>query len=254
MGPPRTGRQLRVVSYNVHGLRDDRAALVQLLRELAPDVLVLQEAPRRLRWRQRCAALAHSLDLVVAVGGMPALGNLILTDLRVTVKQTWSVRFPLTPGRHLRGAAIARCLIAGAPLLVAGSHLSIDPVERPAQARRLAATIAGLAEPAEPVVLGADVNDQPGSRTWAALTGGALTGGALTEPSTGAPVAAPVGALDDTAGAAGGAPTFGGPTARRCIDAVFADPRLRVHAHRVVDTPLARRASDHLPVVADLEL
>jgi endonuclease/exonuclease/phosphatase family metal-dependent hydrolase len=250
MGPLRTGRQLRVVSYNVHGLRDDRAALVRLLRELAPDVLVLQEAPRRLRWRQRCAALAHSLDLVVAVGGMPALGNLILTDLRVTVKQTWSVRFPLTPGRHLRGAAIARCLIAGAPLLVAGSHLSIDPVERPAQARRLAATLAELAEPAEPVVLGADVNDQPGSPTWAALTGAAQA-----EPATGDPTApAGVGALVDTAGAAAGVPTFGGPTARRCIDAVFADPRLRVHAHRVVDTPLARRASDHLPVVADLEL
>lgn len=73
---------VRVVSYNIHGQRDDPAALVEVVRELEPDVLVLQEAPRRFRWRQRCAELARRFRLVYAVGGLPALGNLILVDVR----------------------------------------------------------------------------------------------------------------------------------------------------------------------------
>src|SRR5439155_27089952 len=66
--------RLRVLSYNVHGQRDDRAALAAVVRGLAPDVAVIQEAPRRLRWRTRCADLARRLDLVHAGGGAPAVG------------------------------------------------------------------------------------------------------------------------------------------------------------------------------------
>jgi endonuclease/exonuclease/phosphatase family metal-dependent hydrolase len=188
-------------------------------------VLLLQEAPRRFRWRPRCAALARRFGLVVAVGGMPALGNLILTDLRVQVRQTWCVRFPLTPGRHLRGAAFALCTVGGVEFVVAGSHLATFAPEWPNQARLLAD---GLADP---VVLGADVNDQPGSPTWQALAGGRL--------DPGAPAAVP---------------TYSCTDPRRRIDAIFVDRRIEVLGYQVVDTPAARRASDHLPVVADLRL
>jgi endonuclease/exonuclease/phosphatase family metal-dependent hydrolase len=225
MAGPHSGASLRVVSYNVHTLRDDRRALTAVVRELAPDVLLLQEAPRRFRWRPRCAALARRFGLVVAVGGMPALGNLILTDLRVQVRQTWCVRFPLTPGRHLRGAAFALCTVGGVEFVVAGSHLATFAPEWPNQARLLAD---GLADP---VVLGADVNDQPGSPTWQALAGGRL--------DPGAPAAVP---------------TYSCTDPRRRIDAIFVDRRIEVLGYQVVDTPAARRASDHLPVVADLRL
>ena len=39
-----TGVPLRVLSYNVHGLRDDRAALARLVRDLAPDVVIVVRA------------------------------------------------------------------------------------------------------------------------------------------------------------------------------------------------------------------
>jgi endonuclease/exonuclease/phosphatase family metal-dependent hydrolase len=228
MTGPRPGTSLRVVSYNVHKLRDDRRALVSVVRELAPDVLLLQEAPRRFRWRQHCAALARDFGLVVAVGGLPGLGNLILTDLRVAVRRTWCIRFPLTPGRHLRGAAIAACAVAGVEFAVAGAHLATYPPERPGQARLLREALAGVAEP---VVVGADLNDQPGSPTWQAVAGG------LVDP-----------------GAAGAVPTFSAADPRRRIDAIFVDRRIEVVGYQVLDTPAARRASDHLPVVADLRL
>ena len=53
------GQRLRVLSYNVHGQRDDVAALGRLVRDLAPDIAIIQEAPRRFRWRQKCAQLAR---------------------------------------------------------------------------------------------------------------------------------------------------------------------------------------------------
>lgn len=221
-------RQLRVVSYNIHTLRDDRAALVAVVRELAPDVLLLQEAPQRFGWRWRCAWLANAVGMVVGAGGQPGRGNLILTNLRVRVSDTWCRWYPLTPGRHLRGAAFARCTVAGTSFVVAGSHLATDPVERPGQAKLLKEA---LAEVDEPVVVGADLNDEPGGAAWQTLADG------LVDAS----------GADDTV-------TFSCTDPRRRIDAIFVDSRIQVLSYQVVDTPLARRASDHFPVVVDLRL
>jgi endonuclease/exonuclease/phosphatase family metal-dependent hydrolase len=220
--------ELRVVSYNVHGLRDDRAALVAVVRGLAPDVVIVQEAPRRLRWRTRCAELAHDLGLVVAAGGLPALGNLLLTSLRVRVHDTWCLRYPLTPGRHLRGAAFAHCSVAGTRFVLAGSHLSTDPGERPGQAALLKKE---LSEVDAPVVLGADLNDAPSGVAWRTVAEG------LTDAGTGVDM-----------------PTFSCANPRDRIDALFVDPRIEVLRYEVIDTPEVRRASDHFPVVADLRL
>lgn len=221
---------LRVVSYNVHGQRDDTAALAAVVRAAAPDVVVVQEGPRRLRWREKTAALAASFGLVVAAGGLPSLGNLLLTSLRVRVTGTRCRRFPLTPGRHLRGAAYADCLVGrSARFTVAGSHLSTDPAERPGQAelfkRDLAATT-------HPVIAAADLNEEPGGPAWTTVARG----------------------LTDAAVAAdrGGSFTFSCANPRRRIDALFVDARITVVDYDVVDTPLTRRASDHFPVLVDL--
>ncbi|MFU8849934.1 endonuclease/exonuclease/phosphatase family protein [Micromonospora sp. SL1-18] len=227
----RPGVPLRVVSYNIHGQRDDTAALAEVVREITPDVMIVQEGPRRFRWRQKCASLADSFGLVVAAGGLPALGNLLLTSLRVRVLATRCRRFPLTPGRHLRGAAYAECLVGGVRFLLAGSHLSTDPAERPAQAALFKRELAAATLP---VVAGADLNEGSDGPAWRAVAEG----------------------LTDTAVAAGRADrhTFPGADPHRRIDVLFVDPRIGVVDHDVVDTPRARRASDHLPILADLLL
>jgi endonuclease/exonuclease/phosphatase family metal-dependent hydrolase len=227
---------LRVVSYNVHGLRDDRAALVEVVRDLAPDVLILQEAPRRLRWRTRAAHLAHDFGLVYAAGGEPAVGNMIMTALRVRVLDAWALRYPLVPGHHLRGAAFARCVVEGAPFVVAGTHLSTHEELRPGQGGHLAKALADLgpgeAGTAEtvPVILGGDLNEPPGGPAWQAF----LDGAGLVDAGT----------TED--------PTFPAAGPRHRIDAVFVDPRIAVTGYRVVSSAAAARASDHLPVVAEL--
>jgi endonuclease/exonuclease/phosphatase family metal-dependent hydrolase len=217
--------ELRVLTYNVHGVKDDRAALTGLIRELAPDVVLVQEAPRRFRWRQRCAALADDCRLVVGAGGLPALGNLIMVNLRVRVHDTWCLRYPLTPGRHLRGAAFAACEVRGARFTVSGSHLATDPVERPSQAARWKAELARVRGP---LIAGGDLNEGPGGDAWRTVADGFVT--------------------------TGSAFTFPAASARRLLDAVFVTPDITVDRYEVVDTDAARRASDHLPVVADLTL
>lgn len=221
--------RLRLLTYNVHGLRDDADALVRVIRAAAPDVVCVQEAPRRFRWRHKCAELARRCGLLVGSGGGTALGNLIMVNLRVRVHEAWSLRFPLTPGRHLRGAAFARCSVAGGRFLLAGSHLSTDPAERPTQAALLRAALSGATDP---VLLAADLNDTAGSLAWRTLADG----------------------RHDAAEQAGAAkqPTFSVSSPRRRIDAVFADERCPVTRYEVLDTPDVRRASDHFPVLVEV--
>jgi endonuclease/exonuclease/phosphatase family metal-dependent hydrolase len=226
-----TGVPLRVLSYNVHGMRDDRAALTGLVRDLAPDVVIVQEAPRRFRWRQKCATLAADFNLVVAEGGLPSLGNLLLTNLRVRVHATSCLRYPLTPGRHLRGAAFATCSVRGARFVVSGSHLATDPTERPEQAARWKAELARFDGP---LIAGGDLNEGPGGGAWRTVADG------LTDAAT-------VGGQSERA-------TFPATLPRTRIDGLFVSPGIEVSRYEVIETDQARRASDHLPVLADLLL
>jgi endonuclease/exonuclease/phosphatase family metal-dependent hydrolase len=222
------GVPLRVVSYNVHSLRDDRGALAAVARSLEPDVMIVQEAPRRFRWRTKCAQLAHSFGLFYAAGGLPSLGNLILTNLRVRVLETWELRYPLIAGRHMRGAVFARCAVPGAdPFVIAGSHLSTYDGERPVQAGLL---MPALGAAADPVILGIDLNETDDGDSWRLLAGGLVDSGR------------------------DGGDTFPAGAPDRRIDAILADPRIGITRFEVVRSPEALRASDHLPLVADLTL
>ncbi|WP_407952062.1 endonuclease/exonuclease/phosphatase family protein [Plantactinospora sonchi] len=222
---------MRVLSYNVHGQRDDLDALAAAVRGAAPDVVIVQEGPRRFRWRHKCAALADRFGLVVAAGGLPALGNLLLTSLRIRVHHTWYRQYPLTPGRHLRGAVFADCAIGATRFTVAGSHFSTDPTERPGQAMLFKEELVAARHP---VVVGADLNENSGGAAWRTVADG----------------------LTDAGLAAGGADrfTFSCAQPRDRIDGLFVDPRIELLGYDVLDTVQTRRASDHFPILADLLL
>jgi endonuclease/exonuclease/phosphatase family metal-dependent hydrolase len=223
---------LRLLSYTGHGLRDDVAALAAVVRAAEPDVVVVQEAPRRFGWRTKSAALADRLGLVVAGGGLPALGNLVLTDLRVRVHGQRCVRFPLTPGRHLRGAVVVHCSVGGTRFAVAGSHLATDDRERPAQAGILRKV---LADVDEPLLVGLDVNETPDGAAWRTLTDARLVDAAVVARRA-------------------DIPTFPVAAPTRRIDAILVDPRCEIVDYRVFDPPPAHLASDHFPLLVDVVL
>jgi endonuclease/exonuclease/phosphatase family metal-dependent hydrolase len=223
------GVDLRIVSYNIRALRDDRGAVVRVLRALDADVVCIQEAPRYFRWRSRCAALARESGLLYVGGGRKTGGTMMLASLRVDVRSTIEYPFSRTPALHRRGAVAARVHRGGASLVVASIHLGLDADERLRHRRELV----GLVDRFESdvTVLAGDINERPEQPTWQALAAEFVD----------------IGAGDAT-------PTFSVKDPRRRIDGVFVRGPARTKAYRVVDDADVLVASDHRPVVVDLEL
>jgi endonuclease/exonuclease/phosphatase family metal-dependent hydrolase len=225
---------LRVLTYNVRSMRDDRDALGRVIRSAEPDVVLVQESPRFLRWRSLCAELARRSNLVVVSGGRYAGSNLILSTLGVDVVSTADVLFTRDPRLHRRGTAIAVLTKSGSRFAVAGTHLDLVEAPRVRHIDELEEALATHVPDDVPVIVAGDVNDVPGSRAWAAMTrhrvdafATAGAGSALT-----APVTAP----------------------RKTIDGLFVDPRITIRSARVLDSADISRASDHRPVLAELKL
>jgi endonuclease/exonuclease/phosphatase family metal-dependent hydrolase len=228
---------VRVLSYNIRSMRDDTAALARVIRACAPDLLLVQEAPRFFRWRKAAARLAAATGLYYVTVGAPATGPMILCAPRVTVQRAEDSLMPHTPGLHRRGLATAVLRVGRARLAAVSTHLSLSPAERVTQAGLVLERVAALGEPN--VVLGGDFNEPPGRPAFARIAARLQDGYAV-------------------------APWGGEVTNTRApfqrIDAVFASGAVRVLGcgvprglPGVSDADLAA-ATDHLPVLAALRL
>ncbi|MGA4848378.1 endonuclease/exonuclease/phosphatase family protein [Streptomyces sp. G5(2025)] len=229
---------VRVLSYNIRSMRDDTEALARVIAACAPDLVLIQEAPRFFRWRKKLARLARAADLVILSGGGTAAGPALLCSLRATVERTEDVLLPLTPGLHRRGFASAVVRFGGARLGVLSCHLSLRSDERYAQGGMLLDHLAGLG--VEHAVAGGDLNERPQGRTFRRLTT-ALQDCWSTRPWGGENTSTPA-----------------DPHQR--IDAILATPGIEVlgcgvpsHLPGVTDADL-RAATDHLPVLAALRV
>jgi len=225
---------VRVLSYNVRSMRDDRAALGRVISSARPDVVCVQEAPRFARWRSLCAELARRSGLVVVTGGRTAAAQLILSNLGVDVLSTAEVRFSKDRGLHQRGTAIAVLRRNGASFAVAGTHLDLDESARLRHIAELEQAIGTHVPSDVPTLVAGDVNAKPGSPTWQALTQGRRDAFAVAGTGTGF------------------TSTAADPHQR--IDGIFVDPRMTVTHAEVINHPDAARASDHLAVLAELEV
>lgn len=160
---------VRLLSYNIRSLRDDRAALVRVIRACAPDVVCIQEAPRFFRWRKYAARLARECGLVYVTGGATATGPMILSTLRATVERTEDVLLPRTPGLHRRGFATAVLRFGPAATIgVLSCHLSLRKDERYVQSGRLLEQLTALGTPC--TVAAGDFNEAPQGRSRRRLT------------------------------------------------------------------------------------
>jgi endonuclease/exonuclease/phosphatase family metal-dependent hydrolase len=231
---------VRVLSYNIRSMRDDEDALARVIRACAPDVVLVQEAPRFFRWRKHAARLAAKSELLVLGGGATASGPLLLCSLRATVERTEDVLLPLTPGLHRRGFATAVVRIGGARLGLLSCHLSLQDRERYDQAGMLLDRLAALDAPH--AIAAGDINERPDGRAFGRLAAGLQDCWAV-RPWGGEHTWTP-----------------GDPYQR--IDAVFATKGIEVlgcGVPRPQDLPGLteadlRAATDHLPVLAALRV
>ncbi|MFI6032686.1 endonuclease/exonuclease/phosphatase family protein [Streptomyces sp. NPDC051315] len=229
---------IRVLSYNIRSMRDDTTALARVIGACAPDLVLVQEAPRFFRWRKKLARLAAASGLVILTGGGTAAGPAVLCSLRATVERTEDVLLPLTPGQHRRGLATAVVRFAGVRLGVLSCHLGLTGDERYEQSGMLLDRLAGMG--VEHAVAGGDLNEGPAGPAFTRLAG----------------------ALQDCRAVApwGAEQTFPAVGPDRRIDAIFATGDVEVLGCGVplglpgVSRADLRAATDHLPVLAALRI
>jgi endonuclease/exonuclease/phosphatase family metal-dependent hydrolase len=223
------------MTYNIrHGRgHDDRVDLGRVADVIAasePDVVTLQEVDS---FRKRSRSLDQPAELARRLGMEPHFTACISEDgehygiatlSRLPVTETRRVRLPAHTRRKTepRYALATRVDWRGTPVEVVNTHLSVLPGERPGQVAHL---LADLGEIGHDVVLGGDFNVTPWSPLYRRMLRSLY---ATRDRGRSWPARLPLLRLDH----------------------VLYRGDLDVTHSQVVDSPTARRASDHLPVVA----
>ena len=228
MPGPDQAHRIRVASYNVRGLKDDRTALVETIRSIAPDILLLQEVPRHPISGHRIANFADEVGLTWFGGKRFQMSTTLMTSLRLDVLNATHGRLPVRVLDEPRGYGMATVRLPGHQPIVAGSlHLSLRGADRPRQAKEFLATATALRLP---IVVGGDLNEEPSGSAWRYL------GRELHEVS-------------------GGDPTYSARQPHKRIDGIFASGLLpAVTPELSLSGNLLAAATDHLPVVVDLDV
>jgi len=240
----------RLLTYNVHRCvgtdkRLDVARIAAVIAEHEPDIVCLQELDvgrARTGGVDQVAAIARDLSMGFRFHAAMRIeaeeyGDAILTphpERLIKAGTLPSVKG--IPGLEPRGAIWAEIEIEGQPLNVVNTHLGLVPREQ----RLQAASLVG--------------------REWLGgdqVTGATILAGDFNATSLTRPYQTLCRRLADAQRQLGRRPTLktfpsAFPAIR--IDHVFVSPHVRITDVTVPMSPLARTASDHLPLVVDFEL
>lgn len=236
------GEQLRVLTYNVHSCRGrgglpDPARIAEVIASAEPDVIALQELDvGRMRTGGVDQAHAIARHLRMSAHFHPALhveeekyGDAILTALPSRLVKAG----PLPSVGEPRGAIWVEIEAGERKIQVVNTHFGLRRRERMIQAETLSGE-EWLGSPAcasQPAILAGDFNAVPRSRAYGILAEG------LSQQVLSVPARA----------------TFPARLPVLRLDHIFTNRHARVLRFDVIDTPLARRASDHLPLLATVE-
>ncbi|MFH1500162.1 MAG: endonuclease/exonuclease/phosphatase family protein [Verrucomicrobiota bacterium] len=255
---PRKPAHLRVVTYNVHYCKglDGRFApdrIARVLRELDPDIVALQELDcgrSRSRGEDQLAYLAAELGLnhafcpSIEIGG-ERYGHGLLSRGEIDVRGQIHLPDGGVPVIEPRDALHAATEIDGRDIMLVGTHLGLAYRERAAQIDRLLQPdLLGGGEGGPPSIFLGDLNLAPGGRLYRRLV-------SRWDLPDGDPLFRNVQAHAPGHVAVKTFPSF---LPLRQLDHIFVSPHFAIHRVQSPANLLTRRASDHLPLAADLEL
>ncbi len=229
--------RLRIASYNVHGFVGNDGArdvprIARVLRELGAHIVALQEVT----FTEGALGLLEPVELLADLAGFRSVcspilrgdgvhfGNVLLTSLPIERSEAVCLSF----GRRERRTALDVHLEAGGHRLrVIATHLGLWPAERRFQVRRLLTMTKNDA--ADTTLMLGDFNE------WF-LAGRPLRW--LGEQFAGGP----------------GRATFPSRWPLLALDRIWVHPRKELIRSWVHHSEHSRKASDHLPVMAELQL
>ncbi len=229
---------LRIASYNVHKCvgtdnRFDPDRISAVIRELDADILALQEADRRFGRREGLldmAALEREtgltmMPLAMSRGGHGWHGNALLAR---NARMIEARRLRL-PGGEPRGAVMVDMELPAGRVRVVAAHLGLLRRHRAQQINALLESIAEADD--TPILLLGDLNEwRPGPRSS-------------------------LRALERDFGPVDGGPaTFPSRLPVLSLDRILCRPNGLLSNLAAHQSPLARIASDHLPLTARLDL
>lgn len=231
------GGRLIVATYNVHtcvGIdhRYDPARTAQVLCELRADIIGLQEVDAGHRHGRHLDQWLYFAEAT----GLDAIRGTSLIDRRGRFGNAILTRFPVlgvrhldlsVPGREPRGAIDADIAVGGRVLRVIATHLGLSAAERQLQVRRLIELLAAHGAPHDGLVIMGDLNE------WRGRRGGIST-------------------LERRLGRAPAPRTFPSWLPVLRLDRILAGGGTALAAAIVHRSPLARVASDHLPLKGTL--
>jgi endonuclease/exonuclease/phosphatase family metal-dependent hydrolase len=248
--PHRARREnhLRVMTYNIHscvGLDGKLAPsrIARIIRGFDPDIVALQEVDlkrARSKGEDQAARLARELAMHVAFcctadRSWERYGHALLTrsPAKVIASGLFSGDQQLA---EPRGAMLAQLEIAGRAVYVANTHFGLKSADRAGQAETLLGPEWLGRIPADsPQILCGDFNMTPGSRPY----------DVMTQRFKDAQVVATIRQSGST---------FPAPIPVTRLDFVFVSENIIVERVAAVRSSQTRVASDHLPLVADLQL
>lgn len=243
-----SGRTVRVMTYNIHSCRglDGRYSIQRVARAVAEhhvDVLCLQEvdiAHGRSGFHDQAQRLAEALEMGFCF--LPLLQRDtqhygIATLSHLPLRQVKADFLPGLRWMEPRGALWAEVLIGDVPVQVLNTHLGLNPRERQVQVDTLLGPEwLGSESCRPPVVLCGDFNLGTGTGPFQRLKG-------------------PLRDVEDAGvSVRRRARTFPSEYPFLRLDHILVSPEIRVLAVTVPHTQVARIASDHLPLVAHVEL
>jgi endonuclease/exonuclease/phosphatase family metal-dependent hydrolase len=235
---------IKIATYNIHACvgvdrQYDPARIAAVLRSIDADIACLQEVAARRRtgrhadqWTYLAEATGRHVvrpgpargDDAVRREHRPRIGNAILTRFPVLAVTTIDLSLP---GLAPRSALDANLVIGDRILRVVATHLGLSALERRLQASRLLAALAEPGRAADAVLVMGDLNE------WRGRAGA-------------------IAALDRRLGPSAAPRTFPSWMPMLALDRIYVHGPAVLRDLGVDRSPLARLASDHLPLVGRL--
>ena len=232
------------MTYNIHscGTMKQGSRMEEIISAITyadSDIVAIQEIEKRMfqgAFQDQCQLIAERCNLNCSFTPLikemeREYGIALLFKPHVQIQGTFNEPLPRLNGAEPRALLGSNVLIGNIPITILTTHLGLRPKENLLQARYISDRLQEMNAKQSTIILAGDLNAIPQSRSLR-----------LINPILKRCRPIHIGS------------TFPSYFPVLSLDHIFTSTHLSHSSTRVLKTPLFKRASDHLPLVSDLQL